>query len=198
MKTLSERLAYAMKETGFSSQTALAKASGVEQSLISKILRGSSETSKSSGKLAAAMGISADWLINGQGSIFGSSETKFEKVDASKQVMVWDKDGATGTSINWFNELPENFQAYIMHGKTGISQAPAGSIVIVDPDLKPSTSDLVVAKSGELISVFRYHINGAGGVFLSVDDDRVPLAEIEDTSVIRGTVKQIFIPELSK
>ncbi len=144
------------------------------------------------------MGVSADWLINGQGDLFGSPAAHLEKVDASKMVRVWDYDGATGKSISWFNELPDTYQAYIMRGKTGISQAPSGSIVIVDPDLKPSTSDLVVAKSGELISVFRYHINGAGGVFLSVDDDRVPLAEIKDTSVIRGTVKQIFIPELSK
>lgn len=198
MKTLSERLAYAMRKTGFTSQTSLSKASGVEQSSISKILRGASETSKSSGQLAAAMGISADWLINGQGDIDGTTSSKFTRVNAAKEVAVWDANGDTGETISWFNELPPSCHAYIIPSKTGISQVPAGAIVIVDTSLKPSTADLVVAEISGSISVFRYLMNGIGRVFLSVDDTRVPLAELPDTSVIRGLVTQIFIPDLTK
>lgn len=198
MKTLSERLAYAMQNTGFTKQTQLAKAAGVEQSQISKILRGKSETSKAAGSLAAAMGISADWLINGQGNIYGLASEPFQQVDVSRRVSVWDANGKTDQELSWFNEVPDGYQAYVMRGSTGIAQAPAGAIVIVDPKLAPSTNDLVVSVSGNTVSVFRYHINGAGGAFLSVDDPRIPLAEVTDSSSVRGTIVQIFIPELRK
>lgn len=198
MKTLSERLAYAMQKTGFTKQTQLAKAAGVEQSQISKILRGKSETSKAAGDLAAAMGVSADWLINGQGNIFGSSLTPFQPVDVSKRVTVWDASGKTDRELSWVEEVPDRYQAYIMSGSTGIAQAPAGSILIVDPELPPATNDLVINVNGGFVSVFRYHLNGAGGAFLSVDDPRIPLAEVSDSSSVRGTVVQIFIPSLRK
>ncbi|MBE9976417.1 helix-turn-helix domain-containing protein [Citrobacter freundii] len=198
MKTLSERLAYAMQKTGFNKQTQLAKAAGVEQSQISKILRGKSETSKAAGDLAAAMGVSADWLINGQGSIFGASDLPFQPVDVSKRITVWNAEGKTDQELSWFKEVPDRYQAYVMNGSTGIAQAPAGAIVVVDPELTPSTNDLVVNVNGASYSVFRYHVNGAGGSFLSVDDARIPLAEVSDPSSIRGTVVQIFIPELRR
>lgn len=198
MKTLSERLAYAMNQTGFTKQTQLAKAAGVEQSQISKILRGKSETSKAAGALAAAMGVSADWMINGQGNIFGSNSAPLEKVDISKKVRLWDVNGDTGEDIDWFSSLPATCRAYVMSGNTGIAQAPSGSIVIVDTNIKPAPNDLVVAETIGSISVFRYHVNGAGGIFLSVDDPRIPLAEVKDPSSIRGAVAQIFIPELSR
>ncbi|WP_456900604.1 helix-turn-helix domain-containing protein [Ewingella americana] len=56
-----------MQRNGVTSQSELARLSGVNQSIISKILTGKNETSKFSGKIAAALGISADWLINGSG-----------------------------------------------------------------------------------------------------------------------------------
>jgi len=198
MKTLAERLAYAMSQTGLNSQTALAKAAGVEQSAISKILRGSSKTSKQSGKLSAALGISADWLINGNGSMYGSAGTSIQKIDVSKLVKVFDEHGDTGEAISWFKELPDFFRAYVMKRGTGIAQAPAGSIVIVNPEQVPSTNDLVVALIAGKISAFRYHIGGDGSGFLSVDDSRVPLAAVQDTTAVVGPIVQIFIPELNK
>ncbi|MDQ9129722.1 helix-turn-helix domain-containing protein [Serratia fonticola] len=198
MKTLSERLAEAMTETGFESQTKLAKASGVEQSAISKILAGASKTSKHSGKLALAMGISADWLINGAGSMYGGAESAIQKIDVSKLVKVYDEKGYTGEAITWLAEVPDNFRAYIMKRNTGIAQAPVGSVVVVNPDQPPSTNDLVVTIVSGSVSVFRYHISGDGGGFLSVDDPRVPLSPVRSESDIAGPIIQIFIPELSK
>lgn len=197
MKTLAERLAYAMNETGNQNQTDLAKKSAVSQSTISKILRGENKTSKETGKLAKAMGVSADWLISGQGSVWGSSNSKIESVDASKQVALWDVSGDTGSKISWLAELPSHFQAYVMSGNTGISKVPKGAIVIVDPEAKPLTNDLVVAEVSGSLSVFTYYLNGAGESFLSVDDERIPLAKVSNSS-IRGPVQQIYIPTLSR
>lgn len=198
MKTLKERLAYAMSSTGKTNQTELGKQAGVPQSSISKILRGDSETSRHSGKLAAALGVSADWLINGSGSIFGESTQPLQPIDVSKNVRVYDAEGSTGDYLSWFSELPEHFRAYVIRTRTGIAQTPAGSIVIVDPKTPPSADDLVLVRLKESVSVFRYHIGGDGDGFLSVDDTRVPLAPVSDPSSIIGAIVQVFIPELNK
>ncbi|WP_132731470.1 helix-turn-helix transcriptional regulator [Raoultella sp. BIGb0138] len=198
MKTLKERLAYAMSSTGKTNQTELGKQAGVPQSSISKILRGDSETSRHSGKIAAALGISADWLINGTGAIFGDSNQPIHAIDVSKNVKVFDIDGFTGDYLSWFSELPEHYRAYIIKGSTGIAQAPAGAIVVVDPNAAPTADDLVLVKIKQALSVFRYHIGGDGNGYLSVDDSRVPLAPVSDLSSLVGPIVQIFIPELKK
>ncbi|MBK0003143.1 helix-turn-helix domain-containing protein [Erwinia sp. S38] len=198
MKTLSERLAKAMTETGFISQTQLAKASGVDQSVISKIIAGGSKTSKYSGMLAAAMGVSADWLINGAGDMFGGIVGSLQKVDVSKTVKVFDENGDTGEIITWIVDVPDHYRAYVLKRNSGISQAPAGAVVIVNPQLPPSTNDLVVTLISGKISVFRYHLSGDGAGFLSVDDSRIPLAPVASDGVVIGPIEQIFIPELSR
>ncbi|MGE2346558.1 helix-turn-helix domain-containing protein [Enterobacter asburiae] len=196
MKTLKERLAYAMSATGKDNQTELSRESGVSQSAISKILRGVNETSKHSGKLAAALGVSADWLINGSGSAFGGDGDTIQRVDVSKLVNVYDENGPTGEQLSWFSRVPESFRAYILKNKTGISQVPANSIVIVDPESAPGQNALVLVNVKNSVSAFRYHIGGDGTGFLSVDDDRIPLTPVAEGSIV-GTIVQIFIPELN-
>ncbi|WP_440866681.1 helix-turn-helix domain-containing protein [Symbiopectobacterium purcellii] len=198
MKTLKERLAYAMHTTGKNNQTELGRQAGAPQSSISKILRGNSETSRHTGKLAAALGVSADWLINGTGSIFGEANQTIQAIDVSKNVKVFDFNGFTGNHVSWFSTLPEHFRAYEIKGRTGISQAPAGAIVIVDPEELPASEDLVLILLKDTISVFRYHIGGDGKGYLSVDDSRVPLAPVSDLSSVLGPIVQVFIPELNK
>lgn len=198
MKTLSERLAKAMVETGFDSQTQLARAAGVEQSAISKIIAGASKTSKHSSKLAAAMGISADWLINGAGNMMGANERPLQKIDVSKLVRVFDENGDTGEAITWVSDVPDNYRAYIMKRNTGIAQAPAGTVVVVNPDRSPATDDLVVTLISGNLSVFRYHLSGDGVGFLSLDDARVPITPVRAVSDVIGPIEQIFIPALSK
>ncbi len=198
MKTLKERLAYAMHTTGKNNQTELGRQAGVPQSSISKILRGDSETSRHTGKLAAALGVSADWLINGTGSIFGEANQAIQPIDVSKNVKVFDFNGFTGNHVSWFSALPEHFRAYEIKGRTGISQAPAGAIVIVNPEEQPASEDLVLVRLKDTVSVFRYHIGGDGNGYLSVDDSRVPLAPVSDLSSVVGPIVQVFIPELNK
>lgn len=187
-----------MKETGFDSQTQLAKAAGVEQSVISKIVAGASKTSKHSSKLAAAMGISADWLINGAGTMRGGIDSPLQRIDVSKLVKVFDEKGDTGEAITWVSEVPDNYRAYIIKRNTGVAQAPAGAIVVVNPDRSPSTNDLVVTLISGSLSAFRYHESGDGGGFLSVDDTRIPVTPVRAGSDIVGPIEQVFIPSLSK
>lgn len=187
-----------MRETGNLNQTDLAKKAAVSQSTISKILRGENKTSKDTGKIAKALGVSADWLINAQGDMWGGGNQRHEGIDASRQISIWTVNGDTGEKLNWLSEVPSFYQAYVISGNTGVERVPKGSIVIVDPDSLPMSNDLVVAEVSGSLSVFIFHLNGAGESFLSVDDERIPLAKVIDPSSIRGPVKQLYIPTLSR
>lgn len=198
MKTLSERLQHAMITRGIRSQSELARLSGVQQSIISKILSNINETSKYSGKLAAALGISADWLINGTGSMDGVGGEPIQMVDASRIIDLWDENGRTNESVTWPERLPERYRAYRMPRNTGVAQTPEGAIVIVDPESKPGNGDLVVTNINGVISTYRFLEGGAGAGFLSVDDNRVPLAQIPDPSCIIGVVEQTFVKSFRK
>ncbi|MVF02765.1 helix-turn-helix domain-containing protein [Serratia marcescens] len=198
MKTLCERLKRAMTETGITTQSDLARRSGVNQSIISKILAGKNETSKYSGRLAAALGISADWLINGTGSMSGGLESVPEKLDASRAVTVWDENGSTPDVISWTESVPPHYRAYIMKKNTGIMQAPAGSVVLVDPTISPGNNELVVTVIRGEASVYRFLDGGSGYGFLSVDDERIPVTEIKDSAWVVGVAEQILVRKLRK
>lgn len=187
-----------MDETGITTQSELAKLSGVQQSIVSKILSGKNETSKFSGKLAAALGISADWLINGNGSMRGDNSAPLERIDASKQIAIWDESGATGDIVSWPEQLPSHYRAYVMKKNSGVAQAPADANVIVNPAATPGNGELVVTNINGAISTYRFLDGGNGFGFLAVDDSRVPLSEISDSSCILGVAEQIFIRSLRK
>lgn len=187
MKTLAARLAYAMKETGYHKQIDLSERSGVQQSLISKILRGEALTSSHAHKLASAMEISANWLINGEGAM---------RVNKIGSIKLFDEKGDTGETLTWPVNVPKRYRAYTIKRKTGIAEVPAGTFVVVDPDMVPSTSDLIVINISNVISVYRYNLSSDRGL-LSVDDARVPMFPVPSDAEIIGTVVQAFIPDLS-
>lgn len=65
---LSARLDEAMRNAGYTSQSALSRAAGVSQSAVNRILKGAGTQGPDTvtiGKLAVACGVSADWLISG-------------------------------------------------------------------------------------------------------------------------------------
>lgn len=195
MKKLSERLYTAMQKTGITSQTDLALRAGVNQSIISKILRGKNESSKYSGRLAAALGISADWLINGSGSMNGG-DSSLQKVDFSTLVPVWDAEGKTDDSFSWSERVPEHFRVYLLRKNSGINNISAGSVVLVDPDTTPGTNDLVLAVIKNEVAIYRYISGGMNHGFLAVDDARVPLLEITEPECIKGVVEQVLIRKI--
>ncbi|AUX72459.1 helix-turn-helix domain-containing protein [Erwinia pyrifoliae] len=195
MKKLSERLHDAMQKTGLSSQSELAKLAGVNQSIISKILSGKNETSKYSGRLAAALGISADWLINGAGAMEGG-EGPLQRIDTSRLVSVWDETGKTADVVSWHDSVPDYFRVYLMKKNTGIDKAPEGALILVDPKISAGNNQLVVTNLRGIIAAYRFLEGGAKYGFLDVDDPRIPPFEITDPSCIEGVAEQILIRKL--
>jgi transcriptional regulator with XRE-family HTH domain len=68
LNTLASRLDYALQKAGFESQSSLARASGVPQATISRVLSGDGASGpelETVRKLANACGVSVRWLVEG-------------------------------------------------------------------------------------------------------------------------------------
>lgn len=185
--TLAERLIHAMQLRGNMTQGALAKASGISQPSIWRLLKGQAKGTKKLVDIANALNVNADWLANGVGDIEGDNFTpKFDNVDSNIYVPVWTNEGKTNDFVVApGGKATSSWRAYIMERNSGCSEAPAGSIVIVDTSIKPGTNDLVVATVSGSVSVYRF-LDGGNGGYLSVDDSRIPLVDLSLSAELVG------------
>lgn len=84
LKTFSGRLAYAMEVTNNSNQTSFAKSIDVTPQTIQYLVtKGKGSTHAS--KIAEKLGISADWLVYGKGSIFDNKKENLTPVELLAQ-----------------------------------------------------------------------------------------------------------------
>lgn len=198
MKTLSERLAYALSLNKGMSQYDLADAAGLKQPSIAKLLSGGSKSSTKTVQLANALGVSPEWLSEGRGDpIPGKNENPLPRLDLSSQIPVWDENGRTGDSITSpKGKPPPQWRAYVMRRNTGCSEIPEGTIVIVDSERKPGTDNIVIANVNGNISAYLYLESGDGSGFLAVDDDRIPLTPVSSEQIMGVAI--FIIRELVK
>ncbi|MBG3130930.1 helix-turn-helix transcriptional regulator [Proteus mirabilis] len=185
--TIAERLKLAMKTRGNMTQAALADASGVAQPTIWRLVNGNAKGSSKLVDIANALAVNIDWLANGVGEMESPNSTPQFRADRSLEIPVWDENGYTGEAIlSPVGKPLKTYKAYILKKNSGCSEAPAGSIAIVDTQLQPGTDDLVIAQIGSSFSVYKFLEGGAQG-FLAVDDSRVPLIDIS-SSVFLGVI----------
>lgn len=92
LKTLADRLSYAMHEAGMS-QGQLAKAANMAQPTIWRITSGNARGTTRIFDLAKALGVRPEWLADGNGPMFDAShkKTKGEVLTYSK-IKTWDRD----------------------------------------------------------------------------------------------------------
>lgn len=190
--TLAERLNIAMQLRGNMTQGALAKASGISQPTIWRLIKGEAKGTKKLVDIANALNVNAEWLANGVGDMEGNNPTpRVDRIDNNSYVPVWTVSGQTNDSVVAPDgKVTPHWRAYILDRNSGCSEAPAGSIVIVDTSLKPGTNDLVVAINGGSVSVYRFLDGGSDG-YLSVDDSRIPLLDLSLSAELVGVA--IFI-----
>lgn len=185
MNTIAERLKHAMLQAGDISQTELAESAGVSQPTIWKLLNGKSRKSKELPTIASALGVNLEWLATGRGEMIGGENIAAPRVDLSKLIPVWSDDGETPDFVTSPGDKPaKSWRAYKMKRNTGVSEAPAGSIIVVDTAIEPGTGDIVLAMMSGKVSAYRYVTGADGSGFLSVDDNRVPMASVSEESLI--------------
>ncbi|CAK8737935.1 hypothetical protein SODG_001649 [Sodalis praecaptivus] len=193
--TLSERLIQAMSARNIS-QGALAKAAGMAQPTIWRLVKGQSQGTTKLVDLANALSVNIEWLANGSGDMDSSQGVRDLSTLHSNAthtnffpVELWsDNNRPTGEFIYAPNSIKsKTCQAYVLKRNSGCAEAPAGTIIIVDIDERPGNGDLVYAHVNGGYSVYRFVDGGLMG-FLSVDDERVPLLEVASDSGIIGVV----------
>ena len=182
--TLAERLKKAMTLRDNMTQAALAEASGVAQPTIWRLASGKAKASRKLVDIANALAVNVDWLANGVGEMVQNYDYVPARLDRSIQIPIWDEDGETDDFVISPKGKPlPSWRAYILKRNSGCADAPAGSIVIVDTVATPGTGDLVIAKVGSNLSAYRFLDGGSHG-FLSVDDNRVPLIEVNSDTIV--------------
>ncbi len=192
--TLTERLIYAMAEKNLS-QGGLAKAAGIAQPTINRLVKGTAKGSSKLVDIANALSVRADWLANGHGPMRdGIDKERFPELNESDRyagitpVSIWIGETKTADVI-WMPKRTahSNTRAYRLSRNSGCAEAPAGTVVVVDTKELPGTGDYVFAKVNNSTSVYRFLDGGTSG-FLSVDDERIPLIDIDKSAEIVGVI----------
>lgn len=193
--TLAERLAKAMNERGMS-QGALAKATGVAQPTIWRLVKGEAKGSTRLVDIARALSVSIEWLANGTGSM--EAEEKMTYPNTPKEEMalggvfavpIFDRNNSQTPNYVYVPKSVESAtcKAYVLERNSGCSEAPAGTVIVVDTSENPGNGDLVYAQVNGSYSVYKFIDGGSSGYF-SVDDDRVPLVPVSDDARVSGVI----------
>ncbi len=195
--TLADRLKEAMKEKGFT-QSALAEEAGMAQSMIWKLISGKATKTGKLVDIAKALGVRPEWLSDGGGDKYQLDDSDVVVMNSSHSmpVNIYDEEHETDEvfmvpvltgSVTNFNSC----RAYRITQNTGCSEAPEGTLIVVDRSETAANDDLIYARIGKNYSVYRY-INGGSMDFLSVDDSRVPLIPMSSDVEIIGVVVYLF------
>ncbi|EAP3462087.1 XRE family transcriptional regulator [Salmonella enterica] len=188
MHELKGRLKAAADHAGFT-QGELARRSGVDQSVISKLFSGQQQDSKHLPRLAQTLGIRIEWLMFQNGPMtVDEIMPDSGKLDVTREIQLWDEVGPTGEIFQWPERLPKRYRAYHIEYETGIVHIPPHSTVIVDPQSRPAHRDLVLTIIGEYTCVHRFHATGFNHGMLGVDDEKIPLHEVHDPHWIVGVI----------
>lgn len=124
LKTFSGRLAYAMEITNNSNQTIFAKSIDVTPQTIQYLVtKGKGSTHAS--KIAEKLGISADWLVYGKGSIFDNKGENLNPVEllAQKLKSHVNNGQLSNDDINFLN----NAMQYLINKKESTDAVANGT-----------------------------------------------------------------------
>lgn len=188
MSTLSKRLKQAMFEAGKVTQAELAQLSGLSQPTICRLVNGSAHGSTKLMKIANALQVNVEWLSEGRGPMHSDGIMQPIMFSHVRLVHIW--DGEEQQSEHIFAPttiVTRHCRAYKIDRNTGISDVPAGTLIVVDPDERPGDQDIVYASVNGFYSAYKYLAGGKLG-YLAVDDSRIDLLPITDLVKIIGVV----------
>lgn len=215
MKTVAERLRFAREQRGWT-QSQLAAASDVFQGTIGNIESGARQSRGSLPKIAKALGVSHDWLADGEGEMVpvgGRVEasnvtpapigTRPVPLISYVQAGYWTEatDPATvGDGFEYLltdQELSGSAFALQIEGDSMLPQFKPGDRVIVDPEICPQPGDFVVAMNGGHEATFKKYrprsLDASGNVvfeLVPLNEDFAPMRSDQTPIRIVGTMME--------
>ena len=215
MKTVAERLRLAREQRGWT-QSQLAAASDVSQGTIGNIESGARQSRGSLPKIAKALGVSHDWLADGEGEMVpvgGRVEasnvtpapigTRPVPLISYVQAGYWTEatDPATvGDGFEYLltdQELSGSAFALQIEGDSMLPQFKPGDRVIVDPEICPQPGDFVVAMNGGHEATFKKYrprsLDASGNVvfeLVPLNEDFAPMRSDQTPIRIVGTMME--------
>lgn len=188
--TFADRIKAAMKENNMT-QAELAEAAGLAQPTIWRLVNGKAGGSTKLVAIAKALGVNINWLSDGVGEMRPGSD-----LDQSNTPLTYSRvkpvNIYVGEEMTNESALAPDFivtkttKAYRIEKNTGVSEAPAGTLIVIDTNEQPGNDDIVYACVNNNYSVYKYVEGGSG--HLSVDEKRVPLTPVSDSARIIGVV----------
>lgn len=135
--------------------------------------------------LSKVLGVPAQWLFFGDINDYNSvpKSTYSDEI----QIPIWNINGKTNKLVTVPSDVSIHAKAYIIQKDSGCGIAPAGTLLVIDHNIKPETKDYVFAEVNAEFSLFHF-LEAAGKCFLSVDDHRLPLIEINEDVKIMGVL----------
>ena len=204
-ETLSSRLLYALKRQKFS-QSELARLIGVKPQIIQYLCTSSANKSKFAYEIATALGVNPNWLIAGKGPVFDlssmsnttSNQPKVPLLDWNN-IIVWLNQESTHPQkadkyIFVTNDQSTRNFAIRIADTSMIPRFEIGTVLIIDPELKPNINDFVVAKiSHQEQPVIRQLILKGNQHFLSpINSTIYKEIELKTEDNILGIVRQAY------
>ncbi|WP_417794726.1 LexA family protein [Terasakiella pusilla] len=203
--SVSKRLKYKRKQFGLN-QAQLADLSGVSQRQISAYEREKSEPRPDTlEKLASALNTSAEWLEFGD----DDSDIEIATEDSMKEsltathvpILQWDADSLGRAGSSFFQSVipipdaasDESF-ALVVKGDSMEPEYPAGSIIVVDPNITVQSGHDVVASIYGEITFKRYSEEPSGKIFLVPLNKQFPAMSVkrEDIQIFGVVVLQLI------
>ena len=215
MKTIAERLRYARELKGWK-QAQLAVAADVSQGTIGNIESGARQSRGSLPKIARALGVSHDWLAEGEGEMVptgGRVEpsnvtpapigTRRVPLISYVQAGCWTEASDAATVGDGFEylltdlELSGSAFALEIQGESMLPEFRPGDRVIVDPEIQPHPGDCVVAMNGGQEATFKKYrprgINERGDTvfeLVPLNEDFAPMRSDQTPIRIVGTMME--------
>ena len=211
MDTLAARAKLARKRAGLT-QVEAAKASGVNQSDISKIERGDTLRSVGTLSLAKAYGVSPHWLDTGDGPMDPVFDANIKKVAPGARAypvismiqaghlkeMANPYEPNDGFDIEFGDDDASEWAVFVeIKGDSMLPEFKPGDRVRIDPEVVPRPGDFVAAKNTALEATFKkYRVRGidplGNEVFelVPLNDDYPTLRSDEHALTVIGTMTE--------
>lgn len=200
--TFGERVK-ALMQSRRMTQTELARRAGVTQAMISGLVNGRQQESKKVSSIAAALGVSVEYLMTGRDPV-STVETPIQRwvpllsesdvIEQAYDRLSRDAIAQQNSTLEWYALMKTCSESTFamrvvgnsMTAQTGIS-FPEGTIIFVDPRRLHSAGSFVLAKVANGITFKRLVADGVS-LFLVPLNTQYPATPVTDDIEIVGSV----------